>query len=237
MQDKKATLIAHLEELRRRLLICIIACVLCGVVSYTFIDRILFLLTQFIDKVVFISPQEAFVTYIKISFFSGVFLASPIIMFQIWRFVESAFTEVERGYFLIYWISSFFLFIGGDAFCYFLIIPFALKFLLSFQTDKIVPMITLSSLTTFYVMLLMSFGILFELPVVIVFLSQTGIIGPSFLRKQRKYAILAIFIVSAIITPTTDPLTQVLLAVPLMGHYEISILLSKIVKPKSGMNG
>ncbi|PIU41243.1 MAG: twin-arginine translocase subunit TatC [Candidatus Omnitrophica bacterium CG07_land_8_20_14_0_80_42_15] len=237
MQEKKATLIEHLEELRRRLLVCIIALVLCGVISYTYIDRILFLFTRFVDRVVFISPQEAFVTYIKIALFSGMLLASPVIMFQVWRFVEGAFTEIERKYFLAYWVSSFFLFMGGLAFCYFLILPWAIKFFLSFQTDKIIPMITFSNLATFYLMLLISFGILFELPVVIVFLSQVGIIGPSFLRKQRKYAILAIFIVSAVITPTTDPVTQTLLAIPLVGLYEISILLSSVVKSRPELRG
>lgn len=236
MQDKKATLIEHLEELRRRLLVSLIAIGAAALISYLHIDKILSLFTVFFDKIVFIAPQEAFVTYIKISFFSGLLLASPVVIFNIWRFVETALTKLERHYLIFYGLSSFALFAGGVVFCYYVILPWALRFLLSFQSEKIVPMITLGNMTTFCMILLLSFAIVFELPLATVFLSQVGLVNPLSLRKKRKYVILAVFILSAFVTPP-DAVTQVLLAVPLIGLYEIGILFSRLVTRKKELGG
>jgi len=227
MSDFKTTLIAHLEELRQRIIICLIIIGICALFSYYRIDAIMSLFTRFFDRVVFIAPQEAFVTYVKIAFFSGFLLSLPVVLFQVWRFVEAALTNFERMHLILYGSASLLLFISGLFFCYYLILPWAISFLLSFQTEKIVPMVTVSNLTTFCLMLLFSFAVIFELPLVTVFLSQVGIVTPASLARKRKHVIVAVFILSAMITPP-DAVTQIMLAIPLVGLYEIGILFSRL---------
>jgi sec-independent protein translocase protein TatC len=236
MGDQRAPLIKHLEDLRRHLLICIVAVLCGGIISYYFIDRILVVFTRFFDTIVFIAPQEAFVTYIKVALFSGLLVSSPVVIFEVWHFIHQGLTKTERKHLFAYGSCSFILFIIGVVFCYYAILPWALAFLLSFQTEKIVPMITLGNLTSFCIMLLLSFGIVFEMPLAIVFLSHSGFITPAFLRKRRKYVIVTIFILSAMITPP-DAITQLLLAVPLLGLYELSILFSHLVCGKRELQG
>lgn len=236
MRDDKAPLIKHLEDLRRCLLISLFAIIAASMFCYCYIERLLLLFTKFFDRLIFITPQEAFIVYVKIALFAGLLAASPVIVFQVWTFVKSALTDVEKKYLVVYGVLSLVLFLTGLIFCYYIILPIAINFLLSFQTEKIVPMITFSNAVSFSIALLLGFGLVFELPLAIAFLTQTGLVTPLFLRKKRRHVIVAIFIVSAILTPP-DAMTQILLAIPLMALYEMSIIFSRLVSAKNKLEG
>lgn len=229
MADKELTLVDHMTELRRRLIICIISVIVGASLSYFEIKTILALLIKPVGKLVFITPQEAFVTYIKLAIFSGIFLAMPVILYQIWRFVAVGLKRSEKKYLLLYGPFSFILFLIGAAFAYFVILPLGIKFLLGFATDTLKPMISLKAYVSFAGMLLLVFGVVFELPLVIIFLTKIRLVTTSLLREKRKVVIVLIFILAAILTPP-DIITQILMAGPLILLYEISILLSTLVK-------
>jgi sec-independent protein translocase protein TatC len=230
MADREYTLIEHLTELRKRLIVCLATVFICSVICYLVVKKILFFLMAPVGELVFIAPHEAFVAYLKLSLIAGVFVASPIILYQVWRFVSSGLKQDEKKYLIFYVPLSFIFFLGGGLFAYFLILPLGLKFLLGLGTDILKPMISLKYYISFAGMLLLAFGIVFELPLVIMFLTKIGLVTPKVLRKKRKYIVFLIFIIAALLTPP-DVITQLLMAGPLILLYEISILLSKFVSP------
>lgn len=220
-------LMEHLEELRKRLLISIVVIMVFSIVSIIFIDKILALIAAPVGKLVFINPTEAFMARIKLSFFSGLFFSVPVLIYQIWKFISPALYDREKRY--VYWVlpSSYLLFLFGVSFAFFGVLPVGLKFLLAYGTADIQAMISITSYINFISTFLLSFGIVFQIPIVVIFLSKLGIVTPEFLKKKRKYAILIIFIVAAILTPGPDIFSQVMMAIPLLLLYEISIFLSK----------
>ena len=226
MSERKLTLVKHLEEFRNRIIKSIIFVIACSVFVYCFIDRLLPFLTKPIGELVFIAPQEAFVANIQIAFFGGLFLSSPVILYQIWRFVSAGLKVNERKYVLIFGPISFIFFIVGCAFGYFVIVPLGIKFLLSFSTDFITPMISISKYISFLGLLTLVFGLVFQLPSVMLFLTKLRIIDSKFLSQRRREAIVIIFIAAAILTPP-DVITQVLMALPLIILYELGIIFSK----------
>lgn len=229
MQDKKMSLIGHMDELRRRLIISILTVLACSLFSYFYSDKILAILKKpFPHSLVFISPQEPFIITLKIAIFAGIIFALPMIIYQVWRFVSSGLKEKEKRYLFVYVPFSLLLFLSGASFAYFLVIPIGLRFLLSFGGGSLEPMISISKYLSFITLMTLAFGIVFELPVVFLILARMGIVSPQFLAKKRKVFIVAIFILAAILTPP-DAFTQILLAVPLLILYEVSILLTKIV--------
>ena len=195
MADKQLALVEHLAELRRRLIICFISIFLGTFLCYLKIKKILDLLVRPIGKLVFIAPQEAFVAYLKLSLIGGVFLALPVILYQIWRFVSLGLKQNEKKYLLLYGPFSFLFFLGGASFAYFLILPLGIKFLLGFATNTLQPMISISKYVSFAGMLLLAFGVVFELPLVTMFLTKIKLVSPKFLREKRKYAIVLIFVI------------------------------------------
>ncbi len=221
----------HLEELRRRLIICAIAVGVGFVISYFFKEKIFSWLMQPLlqalpkdghQKLIYTAPHEAFMTYIKVSFLGGVAVAVPVILYQFWRFVAPGLYEHERRYLYPIVILSTIFFIGGAAFGYLIVFPYGFQFFASFATEFIAPMISTKEFLSFATRLLIAFGLVFELPLVTLFLAKLGLVKASFLKKQRKYAILVIFIVAAILTPP-DVFTQILMAIPLLILYEMSI--------------
>jgi len=232
--EKRMSFIEHLEELRSRIIKCIITVFVFSCISSLFIKQILGYAVKPIGKVVFISPQEAFFSYFILAFFIGLFLSSPIIIFQIWRFISAGLLKKERKYLLIYIPISFLLFVGGVAFAFFVIFPTCIRFLLSFGTDFLHPMITVSRYLSFMGMFLLGFGIVFQLPIVILFITQIGWVSTTVLRRNRKYAILLIVIISAVMTPSPDAFSQILMALPLVLLLEISIWLAVLVEWKRG---
>jgi sec-independent protein translocase protein TatC len=230
-KDKKMSFIDHLEELRHRLIICLIAMGIGFAVCYAFKESLFRLLMRPLamamepgQKMIFTGLTEAFFCYLKTALLAGLLLSMPVIMYQIWCFVGPGLYNREKRFLMPLVLLSFLFFIAGALFGYFIVFPFAFKYLLSFGTDIISPMPSMAEYFSLASILLLAFGLVFELPLVLTMLGRIGIVTPSFLGKNRKYAILLIFTAAAIITPTPDVVNQCLMAVPMMILYEVGIL-------------
>lgn len=234
MEDKYLTIVEHLGEFRRRIIYILISVAITSFGAYLYNNEIL----QFIMKVgkienlVFINPMEAFFVTVKVSFLIGIIGAMPFIFYQVWRYVGIALKPNERKYLIYFGPVSYLLFLCGAALAFRGVIPLAIKFLLSFSRQNIKPMITLDSYITFLNNMILAFGLVFQLPLVILLLSILGIVTPQILKKMRKYAILIIFIFAAVITPSADALSQVMMALPVLILYEISVIICIIVTKK-----
>lgn len=233
-EDKKIPFTEHLEELRRRLLISAAAVAVGFLISYFFSKQLFEILMKPLiislppkSTLIFTSLPEAFFTYLKVSLLSGIFLTSPIVLYEIWAFISPGLYKHEKRYVIPFVFFSSIFFIGGALFGYFVVFPFGFKFFLGFATEYIRPMPTIKEYFGFCAKLLFAFGVIFELPLFVLFLSKIGIVNYRMLRKQRKYAILLVFVTSAILTPP-DVMTQLMMAGPLLALYEISIWVAKI---------
>ena len=228
--DSKLPFTSHLEELRKRLIVCFIAVGIGFVLSYGFKEYLFQVLVHPLvkvmkpgDSLIFTGLPEAFFTYLKVAFLSGLMLAAPIIIYQFWMFVAPGLYDREKRLMLpIVFLSSLF-FIGGALFGYFIVFPWGFKFFLGFATETIRPMPSMKEYLGFSAKLLLAFGLVFELPLVLTFLARLGIVSVQFLKKNRKYALLLFFVGAALLTPP-DVVTQIMMAMPLMVLYEISIL-------------
>jgi sec-independent protein translocase protein TatC len=180
---------------------------------------------------VFIKPTEAFFVIVKVTVLVGIVGAMPFILYQVWRYVGVALKKEERKYLIIYGPVSFILFMCGAAFAFRGVLPLAIKFLLSFSKDYLTPMITFNEYISFLTRMIIAFGIMFELPLVILALSKFGIVNPQMLKKGRKYVIVGIFVVAAILTPP-DVVSQIMLSIPLLLLYEVGVWISTVVEKK-----
>jgi sec-independent protein translocase protein TatC len=239
IEDEKMPFTRHLEELRKRIVICFIAIGLGFIVSYGFKEKIFHFLTlplisvmQADDKLIFTGLPEAFFTYLKVSLLSGLMLAAPVLLYQFWMFVAPGLYDKERKLLIPIVLLSSFFFIGGALFGYFFVFPFGFKFFLGFATETIKPLPSMREYLSFSSKMLLAFGLVFELPLIITFLARLGIVTVEFLRKNRKYALLLFFVFAAILTPP-DVITQIMMAFPLMALYEISILGAMVFGKKS----
>ena len=235
MENGKLPITDHLEELRWRIVKCLIAIAVGFFITYSFSRQIFNLLTYPLisampegGKLIYTSLQEAFVTYLKVSFFSGIVLATPVIFYQIWKFVMPGLYENERRYVFSFVITACFFFLLGAGFAFFVVFPFGFKFFLSFSTDRIAALPAMKDYLNLCISLLLAFGFTFEMPVIMFFLAKMGLVNHQMLRRQRKYAILIISIVAALLTPP-DVLSMALLGIPLWILYEISIWVTYFV--------
>jgi sec-independent protein translocase protein TatC len=240
---EKQTFIEHLEELRKRLIVSLIAVGIGFIICYIFSKDIFSFLMMPLQRalpsgatMIFTTPAEAFFTYMKVGLLVGVFAASPIVLYQIWLFVAPALYSHEKRYVIPFVSTSTILFVGGAAFGYFIVFPAFAKFFMHFATDFILPAPRLKESFSFCAMLLITFGLTFELPLFIFFLARVGVIDSRMLARNRKYVIILIFIVAAILTPP-DPLSQVMMAVPLVALYEASIWVARIFGKKQKTKG
>jgi sec-independent protein translocase protein TatC len=233
-KDEKLPFTEHLEELRTRLLI-IIASVGAGfIICYFFSDWLVELIRRPLGReLIFIAPTEAFIINLKISFFGGIFLAAPMILFQAWRFVAPGLLEKEKKFTVPIVLSSTVFFLLGSLFAYSIILPIGTQFFLSFATEEIRPMISVGNYFSFSTKLILAFGIVFQLPVAIFFLSKLGILHSKTLSQNRRYSILIIFVIAAILTPP-DVISQVMMALPLLLLYEGGIWVAKFVERGRG---
>ena len=238
MNEKKLPLTAHLQELRKRLILSFIAVGAGFILCYAFADSIFNILALPLLKVmpaggslIFTSVAEAFFTYMKVAFIAGLILASPFVLYQIWAFVAPGLYQKEKRYVVPFVLGGSIFFAMGILFGYYVAIPTGFKFLLGYATDFIKPMPSMKEYLSFSIKFLLAFGLVFEFPVVLVLLARIGVVDAKMLARQRKYAILLIFVFSAVMTPP-DIVSQVLMALPLMGLYELSILLSKLFGKK-----
>lgn len=231
--SKSATFFEHLDELRGYAVKSIAAVVLASCVTYFFTDPILAFLVKPAGKLFFLSPADAFLAHLGLALWLGFFLALPFVIYQVWLFFSSGLKENEQRYVLIFTPLSILTFFIGGCFAYFIMVPIALKFLLGFSSEYMVPMITVGNYVSFVGTLILAFGVLFELPLILMFLTKIGIATPEFLIQKRRVAIIAILILSAVITPP-DCITQVIMAGPLVVLYEIGIFASKLVYSRAG---
>jgi len=239
MDEKKLPLTGHLQELRKRLIFSFIAVGAGFFVCYAFADRVFDILAAPLLEVmpaggslIFTSVAEAFFTYMKVGFIAGFILASPFVLYQVWAFVAPGLYQKEKRYVVPFVAGGSLFFAMGVLFGYYVAIPVGFKFLLGYATDFIKPMPSMKEYLSFSIKFLLAFGLVFEFPVVLVLLARIGVIDAKTLARHRKYAILLIFVFAAVMTPP-DLVSQVLMALPLMGLYELSILLSKLFGKKS----
>lgn len=240
MPDDKLPFTAHLEELRRRIIYCLVAVLVTSLCCYAFKEKIFeFIAIPLIASLpednswmIFTGVTEAFFTYLKISFLAGVFLSLPVIFYQLWIFIAPGLYAKEKKVVVPFVIFSTLFFVTGACFGYFVVFPFGFKFLLSFATDVIRPFPSLREYLSFATKLLVAFGLVFELPLITYFLSKVGLITHRTLARNRRYFIVLAFIVSAALTPP-DVVTQLLMAGPILILFEVSVMVAKIFGKKS----
>ena len=237
--EEKMPFTSHLEELRTRIIRIIIAAAVGFGVCWYFKEWLFQIITRPLYQVlppnsfmIYTSLPEAFFNYMKISFYASLFLTSPYILYQLWKFISPGLYKTEKKYMIPFVISSTMLFICGILFGYYLALPPAFSFFVEFSSDFLKPMFSLREYLSLSLKLLLAFGISFELPVVIFFLAKIGVVSSKMLSRNRRYAILIIFVAAAILTPSPDALTQIIMAVPLMGLYEIGIIVAKLAEKK-----
>ena len=233
---KEAPLLEHLLELRTRLVRCLIAVGVGFAACYAFAEKLLGVLLKPLTDVmphgstlIATSLPESFFTVMKLALVAGVFLTSPYIFYQLWKFVAPGLYKEERKIIVPVAVSSAICFVGGALFGYFIVFPFGFKFFVDYASDYITVMPTISSYFTLAITLLFAFGLIFELPVFIFFLTSLGLVSTKALRKFRRWAILLSFVVAAILTPTPDAINQLLMAGPMCVLYEIGIWVSWFV--------
>ena len=226
------TFLGHLGELRRRLIKCVIAVLITTVVSFIFAEQIFDILVQPAHgiELIYIEMTEMLGTYMKVCLASGVILAMPYLVYHFLMFVSPALTGREKKYVYLVMPWVMFMFAGGVAFGYFILVPPAAHFLITFGSEIAAPQIKIGNYISVVTRLLLAIGFVFEMPVVTTFLAKIGVLKPKWLEKRRKVAIIFAFILAAIITPTFDPINQSLVAVPLVVLYEMCIWLAKLVQ-------
>ncbi len=228
-EEKRMTLIEHLEELRGRLIKSAIALAVTTLASLIFTGRLLKILVAPAGiKPIFLRPTEMFVTYMRVALISGTALAMPVIVYQMLRFVLPALKPHERRYLYIIVPGATFSFLLGLAFAYFAMLPFALRYLLSFGGNIAEAKWAIGEYISFVTKLLFWVGVTFETPLLVFFLAKLGVVTPEMLARYRKYAIVAIAVLAAVITPTPDPFNMMVVMVPLLILYEIGVLLAKL---------
>lgn len=220
----------HLEELRKRIIRILIYLLIGAIFSYIISPYILNYIKKPVGKIYFFSPQEAFIVKIKVSIFFSFILIFPLIIYEIWKFVEPGLYKEEKQKISPFLLFGIFLFYAGLFFSIFLAYPIGIKVLLSFGSNIIEPLIGIDNLFKLFFYLTISFGILFEFPIVILILTRLGIISPDTLQKRRREIIVFIFLIGAIITPSVDALTLILIAIPIYLLFEISIIVAKKIK-------
>lgn len=230
----------HLEELRRRLVYSVAAVAVGFGVCWGFRERIYAIMQQPIldalkangmpEKLVYLNPIEPFNLYLKISALAGLFLTCPFVLYQVWMFISPGLYRNEKRYVFPFMASTIFLFAAGGYFGYRIVYPRALEFLVDFS-KQFQPMITVSEYTSLFLSIILGMGLVFEMPIIIFFLALMGIVSAGFMVKNFRYAILLIFIVAAIVTPSPDVLSMCIFAAPMLGLYGISIAIAWFVHP------
>lgn len=238
MTDIPMPLTAHLTELRSRLMRCVIAAAIGFLICYGFKHQIIAALQsplvlfgkQVTVPLQIIAPAEAFLTYLKVSFMAGVFLALPVILYQLWRFVAPGLLAHERKYTVPFIVGSTSLFYAGGVMFY-LLLPLIVDFLLSFAGQDIKAQLSVGYYVAFCIRLMIAFGVVFQLPMVVIFLTQLELITSQTLIKNFRYAVVLTFVVAAILTPP-DVISQTFMALPTLLLYGVSILIAKRIESK-----
>ncbi|MBI1804035.1 MAG: twin-arginine translocase subunit TatC [Ignavibacteria bacterium] len=229
----------HLEELRWRIVKAVLGLlagvIVCGIFSDWIVNQVVLRPSQIVNpplKLINTIPYGQITFYMMVVIVGGLILSSPWIIFQLWRFVEPGLKPKERKYISSIVVYTTLCFLLGVAFAYFVMLPYMLGFFAAFGTAGITNMISIDEYMSFVIQLVLLSGLIFELPMVSYFLARFGIMTPAFMRHYRRHAIVVIMIIAAIVTPTTDPVTMTIFALPMLVLYEVSIWIASVAKRK-----
>lgn len=232
MSRDRMTVVEHLEELRRRLLWVVLSLAAASAVGWFLSPRILAVLLQPAHRagvhLITLAPGELFLAYIKVALLTGLLLTLPVLLYQVAAFAWPGLEPSERRALLLLLPVGMVLFLGGAAFAYTVMLGYLFQFFFGFQAPGVTPNLSVAGYLAFVINLLLPFGFVFQLPVLLAVLAKLDLVSAEFLARNRKFAILIIFIVAAVLTPP-DPLSQVIMAVPLMGLYELSLIIVKVL--------
>ncbi|MFZ3136696.1 MAG: twin-arginine translocase subunit TatC [Thermodesulfovibrionales bacterium] len=251
-ETKMMSFLGHLGELRKKITVSLIATCVTFMVTFNYSEKILeslmFPLRYTLDfsvtkmymyfipqdklhntKLVFLAPAEGFWMNMKIAMVAALILALPVIFQQLWSFISPGLHGKEKKYVVPFVLTATGLFLVGGAFCFFIVLPFAMGFLLTYKVgDFMMPLLSVGQYVDFCLKFILAFGAVFELPIIILFATRMGLITTQTLAKNRRYAVLIAFIVAAILTPTPDVFNQTLMAVPMIILYEVGIIAARI---------
>src|SRR5580692_857165 len=232
LHERAMPFLAHLEELRRRIILCILGIIIGFLLCWSFADRLFGLMQQPIIQalrhhgigggLVYLNPTEPFNLYLMVALVLGLFAASPFVFYQLWLFVAPGLYRTEKRYVLPFLISAVGLFLAGGLFGYQIVYPASLDFLIGYG-ERFQPMITIGEYTKLFATIIVGLGLMFEMPILVFFLALMRVITARWMWRNIRYSVLVIFIVAAIVTPTSDILNMCLFAAPMMGLYAISI--------------
>jgi sec-independent protein translocase protein TatC len=235
----KMSFLEHLDELRKRIVQSLLGVAIGVGLGFFFINPIVnFILTPTWrvlpagSRMIYTQPGEAFGLYVQIGLIVGIVLASPWIMYQVWLFIAPGLYANEKRFAVPFVLMSTIGFVGGAAFNHYIIFPFMMTFFASFNTADLIFMPRLEDVFDLYAKMLIGMGLVFQMPTVVFFLAKMRLVTARFLLRNTKYAVLAIFVVAAVVTPSGDMITQTIFAAPMLGLYALSILIAWIVTPK-----
>jgi sec-independent protein translocase protein TatC len=241
-QDEMPTMgfLEHLEELRRRIIYSLIAVAVGFFACWNYAERIYEVMQRPIiqalqkngitEKLVYLNPTEPFNLYLKVGLMAGLFVASPFVLYQVWLFISPGLYRNEKRYILPFMVSTVGLFLAGGYFGYKLVLPQALVFLIGYGKE-FQPMITLGEYSALFLTIIIGLGVIFEMPILVFFLALMGIVTAGWMWRNLRYSILVIFIIAAILTPTTDILNMCIFAAPMVALYVVSIAIAWLVHP------
>lgn len=229
MRDREMTLLEHLAELRTRLVSSAVAVLVTTVASFVFAEQIIrwLMAPSGINQLIVLSPTEAFTNYFRVALFSGIALAMPVILYQIYRYVDPALHPHERRFLLSMGLPVIGLFILGVLFCYYVLLPSALQFLINFGGGVFRPDMRANEYLSFVTTFMLGMGIVFEMPAIIFALVRVRVLRRDWLARQRRYVFLLAFVIAAVITPTPDPFNQTLVGLPLYLLFELGLFLAR----------
>jgi sec-independent protein translocase protein TatC len=234
----KMSFLEHLDELRKRLIYIVYSLIAGCVIAYIFIGKIFgFIMKPMYSvlphdavggagKLIFTAGSEPFMLYIKIGFLAGIFFASPLILWQVWKFIAPGLYSHEKKFAIPFVLMSTIFFVSGGLFAHYVGFPVTWLFFNSFSTDYMIFMPKIDEAFSLYSKMILGFGLIFEMPTLVLFLARMGVITAGMLLKYFKYAFLAIFIIAAVISPGTDAMSQLVMAIPMLALYLISIVIA-----------
>ena len=235
----KMSFLEHLDELRRRLMVSILSVAVGFLIAYAFIDRIFAFVMRPLQailpgggKFIYTEPTEAFLLQLKVAALAGIVISAPVIMWQLWLFIAPGLYTNEKRFALPFVFFSSLFFVSGAAFSHYVVFPSAWAFLASYTNEYMVFAPKISSTFGLYSQMLLAFGVIFEMPTLVFALARMGVVTAGFLWRHTKYAVLIIFVIAAVITPTSDPLTQTLMAAPMIVLYILSIGIAAVFGKK-----
>jgi sec-independent protein translocase protein TatC len=232
-EQRRLPIVAHLDELRRRLWVCVLAISVASVASFGWAAWLIDWLKRpagvSLPRLAFFSPPEAMLAYLKVAVTSGLIFCTPLLLFEVWAFVSPGLTPRERRYGLafVWWGTG--LFVAGIAFAYWVLLPVSLRFLLGFGGGQLAPVISVSRYLSFTTMVMIACGVIFELPLAVALLTKLGLVSPQTLRRRWRHAVLVMAIAAAILTPTTDVATMLLMVAPMLVLYELAIWVATVI--------